>query len=88
MWLCGLGNKTKKMFYSSLSLKMLSFVLFPQDSQPCMNFNITELVYRGTISFQSHQQLTYEERFVFSQYSDRFPFSGTKVSLLSENFSE
>ena len=25
---------------------MISFVLFPQASQPCMNFNISELVYR------------------------------------------
>ena len=24
---------------------MISFVLFPQASQPCMNFNISELVY-------------------------------------------
>ena len=38
------GNKIKEMFYSSLSLKMISFVLFPQASQPCMNFNISELV--------------------------------------------
>ena len=34
------GNKTKEM-----SLKMISFVLFPQASQPRMNFNISELVY-------------------------------------------
>ena len=39
------GNKTKEMFYSSLSLKKISFVLFPQVSQPCMNFNMVELVY-------------------------------------------
>ena len=53
------------------------------------NFGISdELNNCGTISFQSHQQLTFEERFVFSHYSDRFPNSETKVSLLSENFSE
>ena len=40
----GGGNKTKEMYYS-LSLKMISFVLFPQASQPSMNFNISELVY-------------------------------------------
>ena len=40
------GNKTtKKMYHSLLSLKMISFVLFPQASQPSMNFNISELVY-------------------------------------------
>lgn len=49
---------------------------------------VCELNNCGTISFQSHRQLTYEERFVFSHYSDRFPVSETKVSLLSENFSE
>ena len=31
------GNKTKEMSYSLLSLKMISFVLFPQASQPRMN---------------------------------------------------
>ena len=40
------GNKTKEMYYSLLSLKMVSFVFFsPQSSQPSMNFNISELVY-------------------------------------------
>ena len=28
------GNKTKEMYYSLLSLKMISFVLFPQTSEP------------------------------------------------------
>ena len=32
------GNKTKELFYSSLSLKMISFVLFPQASQPLYEF--------------------------------------------------
>ena len=32
------------MYYSLLSLKMISFVLFPQTSQPRMNFSISELV--------------------------------------------
>ena len=31
------GNKTKEMYYSLLNLKMISFVLFPQASQPRMN---------------------------------------------------
>ena len=39
------GNKTKQIYYSLLSLKMISFVLFPEASQPSMNFNISELVY-------------------------------------------
>ena len=30
--------KTKEMYYSLLSLKMISFVLFPQASQPSTNF--------------------------------------------------
>ena len=38
-------NKAKEMYYSMLSLKMISFVLFPQASQPSMNFNISKLVY-------------------------------------------
>ena len=33
------------MYYSLLSLKMISFVLFPQALQPSMNFIISELVY-------------------------------------------
>ena len=30
------GNKTKEMYYSLLSLEMISFVLFPQASQPSL----------------------------------------------------
>ena len=54
------GNEIKEMYYSSLSLKMISFVLFPHALQPSMNFNISEFVYcwshippqigRGTIT--------------------------------------
>ena len=33
------------MYYLLLSLKMIYFPLFPQASQPSMNFNISELVY-------------------------------------------
>ena len=33
------------MYYSFLSLKMISFVLFPQALEPSMNFNISKLVY-------------------------------------------
>ena len=39
------GNKTNEMYYSLLSLKIISFVLFPQASQLSMNFNTSELVY-------------------------------------------
>ena len=38
-------NETKEMYYSFLSLKMISFVLIPHASQPRMNFNISKLVY-------------------------------------------
>ena len=38
----------KKMYHSLQSLKMISFVLFPQASQPSMNLNILELVYYET----------------------------------------
>ena len=41
----GLGGIKQKMYYSLLSLKMTSFVLFPQASRPSMNFIISELVY-------------------------------------------
>ena len=34
------GYKTKEMYYSLLSLKMISFVLFPQASEPSVNFII------------------------------------------------
>ena len=45
------GNKTKEMYYLLLSLKMIYFPLFPQASQPSMNFNISELVYcLGTLT--------------------------------------
>ena len=37
-------NTTKEMYYSLLTLKMISFVLFPQASQPSTNFNISKLV--------------------------------------------
>ena len=43
-WLQGLGNKSKEMYHLLLSLKMISFVFFPQAMQPSMNFNISELV--------------------------------------------
>ena len=33
------------MYYLLLSLKIISFVLFPQASQPRMNFHLSELVY-------------------------------------------
>ena len=33
------------MYYSLLSLEMISLVLFPQASQPSINFHISELVY-------------------------------------------
>ena len=39
------GNKTKEMYYSLLSLKMIPFVLFPQASEPSVNFKILKLVY-------------------------------------------
>ena len=43
------GNKTKETYHSLLSLKMISFVLFPQASQPSMNYKILELVYSQII---------------------------------------
>ena len=36
------------MCYSLLSLKVISFVLFPYVSQPSLNFKISELVYSWT----------------------------------------
>ena len=45
------GNKTKEMYYLLLSLEMIYFPLFPQASQPSMNLNISQLVYRlGTLT--------------------------------------
>ena len=32
-------KKTKEMYFSSLSLKVISFVLFPQASVPSLNFS-------------------------------------------------
>ena len=38
------GNKIKKTCCSSLGVKMILFVLFPQASEPSMNFNLSKLV--------------------------------------------
>lgn len=38
------GNKIKEIYCSSLGLKMISFVSFPQASVPSINFNISKLV--------------------------------------------
>ena len=37
-------KKTKEMYFSSLSLKVISFVLFPQASVPSLNFNLLTLL--------------------------------------------
>ena len=37
-----MGEKKKEIYYSLLSLKLISFALFPQPSLPNMNFNISE----------------------------------------------
>ena len=37
-------KKTKEMYFSLLSLKVISFVLFPQASVPSLNFNISKLL--------------------------------------------
>ena len=42
----GIHYKTQEIYYSLLSLKMISFVLFPQASQRSMNFNISELFHK------------------------------------------
>ena len=42
------SDKTKEMYYSLQSLKMISFILFPQASQQKTNFNISELVYSSS----------------------------------------
>ena len=34
------GDKSKEMMYSSLELDVISFLLFPQASDPSLNFNI------------------------------------------------
>ena len=39
-----LGKKTKEMYFSLLSLKVISFVLFPQASVPSLNFNTSKLL--------------------------------------------
>ena len=44
------GNKTKEMYYSLLSHKMIPFVLFPQASEPSMNFNISKMVCRKRLN--------------------------------------
>ena len=56
IWLRGLGNKAKEMYYSLLSLKTISFLLlFPQASQLSMNFNISELVYLLNYFLKTHK---------------------------------
>ena len=39
------GKRTNEMYYSLPSLKIISFVLFLQASQPSININISGLVY-------------------------------------------
>ena len=53
IWLRGVGEKTREVYYSLLSLMMISFVLFPQASQPSLNFNILELVSLSLEIFKS-----------------------------------
>ena len=44
------------MYFLLLSLKVISFVLFPQASQPSMNFNISELAICTMASFCYYDQ--------------------------------
>ena len=44
-WLGGIKQKKLNVLVTFLSLKMISFVLFPQVSEPSMNFNISKMVY-------------------------------------------
>lgn len=37
-------KKTKEMYFLLLSLKVISFVLFPEASVPRLNFNISKLL--------------------------------------------
>ena len=37
--------KTREIIYSSLNLDAISFVLFPQASEPSLNVNISKMVY-------------------------------------------
>ena len=39
------GNKTKEIILRLSDEYNISFVLFPQASEPCMNFNISKMVY-------------------------------------------
>ena len=45
------GNKIKEIYCSSLGLKMISFVSFPQASEPSMNFLFIEI---GLIQVEWH----------------------------------
>ena len=75
------GNKTKEVCYSLLSLKMISFGLFPQASPPRMNFNISKLVYSAKrhatqlktfkISNVDNQCKTMASRFTLHNWSRR-----------------
>ena len=47
------GNKTKQMYYSLLTLKMISFALFPQARQSSVNFNISKFVYSNLQQWKS-----------------------------------
>ena len=40
-----LGRIRQNKLYSSLNLNVISFVLFPQASEPCLNFNVTKMVH-------------------------------------------
>ena len=51
-----LGRIKQKKLYSSLNLNANSFVLFPQASEPCLNFNVPKI---GPLSL--HLSLTVTE---------------------------
>ena len=42
-WRRGGGGETKGIYHSSLNLDVISFVLFPQASEPSFNFNIFKM---------------------------------------------
>ena len=52
-------------------------VVFPQASQPSMNFNISELAYFKLVHPPGDEELTNAPRLAGKTFCDKFPSAGT-----------
>ena len=87
------------MYYSLLSPKMIPFVLFPQASEPSMNFNISKMVCRKRLKMSNcrlwsiywnsnkfNKAKTENERLVFSVLLYVILSTSTRTGQIIQNF--